>query len=47
MPRVRAGFWLLTRGGVIERTGTGDSWVEYGTGVTTIDGTGAYLTPDS
>lgn len=39
------GFWLLTREGVIEHTGTGDSWVEYGTGVTTIDGTGAYLTP--
>ncbi|HYI32463.1 MAG TPA: N-acetylglucosamine-6-phosphate deacetylase [Glaciibacter sp.] len=39
------GFWLLTRGGVIEHTGTGNSWVEWGSGVTTIDGTGAYLTP--
>lgn len=39
------GFWLLARGGVIERTGAGDSWAEHGAGATTIDGTGAFLTP--
>ncbi len=39
------GFWVLTNGGVIERTGTGNSWAEYAEGATTMDGHGAYLTP--
>lgn len=39
------GFWLLTNGGVIERTGTGDEWIPYATDATVVDGAGAYLSP--
>lgn len=46
------GFWLLARGGVIERTGTGDGWTALADGgnadsgsLTVVDGQGAYLTP--
>lgn len=39
------GFWLLTAGGVIERTGTGHDWIRYAANATVVDGAGAYLSP--